>query len=76
MKLLPILIIFVAVAMFITIIPNIFGGFETEHDMEGSDYEPEYNAMTTIVQANMSVLMAIGTMLVLGFLFIVVKLFI
>ena len=70
MKLVPLMIIFVAVAIFVTIMPNIFGSFEEEHNMTASDYETEYNSLTAIVQANMAVIMGIGTLLVLGLVFI------
>lgn len=73
MKLLPIMIIFIVVAMFVTIMPNIFGSFETEHNMTESEHEDEYTALTELTQIDMTVLMGIGTMLVLGLVFILGK---
>ena len=75
MKLIPLMFIFVFVAVFITIFPNIFGGFETQHNMTASNYTAEYDALTELTQADMVVIGVVGTLLVLGMVFIAAKIF-
>ena len=81
MKFLYIIMAFVLVGLFLTIIPNIFGSFEVEHNvtvLNASGYgdtTDEYEAMTSVVQINLGLMIGIGAMLVLGLLFIMAKLF-
>lgn len=81
MRLIPIIVILVLVSFFITIGPNIFGGFETQHNMTayssglGSNYTPEYEALTDITQTDMVLIGVIGTLLVIAMVFILVKIF-
>ena len=70
MKLLPLMFLFVFVAVFITIFPNIFGGFETQHNVTVLNNTAEYEALTELTQTDMVVIASIGTLLVLGLIFI------
>ena len=73
MKVILIIGLLVFVGLFITIFPNIFGGFETQHNVTVLNNTAEYDAMTTIIQTDMTVIAAIGTLLCLGLLFVFVK---
>lgn len=75
MKFIPIVIIFVLAALFIAIIPNIFGGFETQHNMTVSNYTEEYEAVSTITQTDMIIIGVVGTILVLAGLFLLARSF-
>ena len=47
-RFLPLILIFVFAAIFITIFPNIFGGFEAQHNAtalnESSEYRPWWSS--------------------------------
>ena len=73
MKLVLIILMLVFAGLFITFFPNIFGGFETQHNVTALNNTDEYEAMTNIIQIDMTVIAAIGTLLCLGMLFIVVR---
>ncbi len=75
MRLIPLMFIFVFIALFITIFPNIFGGFETQHNMTASNYTVEYSALTELTQMDMVIIGAVGTLLVVGLLFILARVF-
>lgn len=75
MKFVPILFIFLFVAVFLTIFPNIFGGFETQHNMTVTNYTEEYDALTELTQTDMAVLVVIGLLLVVALLFILARVF-
>ena len=76
MKLVWIIFLFVLVGLFLSIVPNIFGSFEVEHNvtvLNASGYgdtTDEYEALTSIVQIDMATIIGIGAFLVIGLLFI------
>jgi cytochrome bd-type quinol oxidase subunit 2 len=67
------MLLFVFVGVFITFFPNIFGGFETEHNVTVSNHTAEYSSLTELTQADLVIIAIIGTLLVLGMAFIMVK---
>ena len=80
MRLIAIVFILLLCGLFITIMPNIFGEFETQHNMTayqagglGSNYTAQYNALTDITLADLRVIAGIGVLLVLAMVFLVVK---
>jgi heme/copper-type cytochrome/quinol oxidase subunit 1 len=79
MKLIPIVFIVVMIGIFLTIFPNIFAGFESQHNMTayssglGSNYTPEYEALTELTQTDMVVLAGIGMLMLVGMLYILIK---
>ena len=75
MKFIPIVVLFVLVTLFITIMPNIFGSFETQHNMTVTNYTAEYYALTNLTQTDMVVIGVVGTLLVIAMAYIIVKLF-
>lgn len=81
MKLIWIMVMFVIIAIFVTIMPNIFGSFEVEHNvtvLNSSGYgdtTDEYEALTSLTQIDLATIMGIGSMLVLGMLYIMAKIF-
>ena len=75
MRFLPLMFLFVFVAVFLTFFPNIFGGFETQHNMTASNYTTEYDALTELTQTDMIIIGGVGTLLVIGMLFILWNIF-
>lgn len=75
MKFLPIVIIVVLAAAFITIMPNIFGGFETQHNMTASNYTSEYEAVSTLTQLDMEIIGVVVGLLIIAGLFLLARAF-
>ena len=69
-RFLPLILIFVFAAIFITIFPNIFGGFETQHNATALNESSEYRALVELTQADMVIIGAAGTLVVVGLLVI------
>jgi hypothetical protein len=81
MKFTWILLFFLVVGIFLSIVPNIFGSFEVEHNvtiLNASGYgdtTDEYEALTSLVQTDLAIIIGVGGMLVIGMLFIMAKIF-
>jgi len=75
MRFLPLMFLFVFVAVFLTFFPNIFGGFEVQHNVTALNNTAEYEALTELTQIDMVIIGAVGTLLVLGLIFILTRIF-
>ena len=81
MKFTWIILFFLVVGVFLTILPNIFGSFEVEHNVTVlntsayGDTTGQYESLTSLVQTDIAVIVGIGGMLVIGMLFIMAKIF-
>lgn len=79
MKVVYIILIFFMVGVFLSIVPNIFGSFEVEHNvtvLNSSGYgdtTDEYEALTSLTQINLAVLMGVGVVIVIAMLLIMAK---
>ena len=73
MKLVPIVFILIFITVFITFFPNIFGGFEEQHNVTALDNPEEYAALTELTQTDMVIIGAVGTLCVLGLAFILAR---
>ena len=79
MKLVWIMFIFFLVGLFLSIIPNIFGSFEVQHNvtvLNATGYgntTDEYEALTSLTQINLAVIMGVGMVLVIAMLLIMAK---
>ena len=66
--------IIVIIAMFISLIPNIFGGFEAQHNTTaGLNESDEYEAVSNLGHVDMQLLIVVGMLLLIPGLLIMFK---
>lgn len=75
LALVPLLFLFLVIAIVITAMPNIFGSVELTTNMTGDTYEPEYDAATGLIQVDMQIMVVMGALILLAGVILILYLF-